>query len=278
MSVAFPGELPYLFSQQGTHADPFAYVVPASLEVVPTAATATFDGSGAGSPFLACLSFYAQSGELLSRVYPTLAIAAGEVSPVSYAPFPGGLTSSSTPFVLDVTDGSTSVSPTTEIDFTSGATVTNLGSGVAGVAVAGAVGTTIARYQLANASIGSGAQAPLDWTHLSGAALLDLTTPAAPQPVATGVYAITISMSPGVAITPGVGMLGALVIDALGAVPFIQTSHDVSGAGTPADGTSHVCIAGTWPCPSTGIIRADASNFDSNPQPYVGFASVLQLS
>lgn len=96
MTVAFPGELPYLFSQQGDHDSPFTYKVPPSLEVVPVAATATFDGTGAAGDFLACLSFYAQSGELLSRVYPTAKVTAGEVAAVSYAPFPGGLTSAAT--------------------------------------------------------------------------------------------------------------------------------------------------------------------------------------
>jgi hypothetical protein len=36
-----------------------------------------------------------------------------------------------------VTDGTTNVNPATEIDFTAGATVTNLGSGIAGIAVSG---------------------------------------------------------------------------------------------------------------------------------------------
>lgn len=41
---------------------------------------------------------------------------------------------------LSVTDGATTVDPATEIDFTSGATVTNLGSGKAGVAITGGGG------------------------------------------------------------------------------------------------------------------------------------------
>ena len=86
------GDLPYLFSQQGTHPAPFTYTVPPSLEVMPAAATATFNGSGAVNPFLACMSFYAQSGELLSRVFPTAQVQAGDVAQVSFAPFPGGMT------------------------------------------------------------------------------------------------------------------------------------------------------------------------------------------
>ena len=41
---------------------------------------------------------------------------------------------------ISVTDGSTTVAPTTELDFTSGATVSDLGGGVAGVAVSGGGG------------------------------------------------------------------------------------------------------------------------------------------
>lgn len=39
------------------------------------------------------------------------------------------------PGSIDVTDGGTTVSPAVEISFTSGATVTDLGGGVAGVAI-----------------------------------------------------------------------------------------------------------------------------------------------
>jgi len=46
-------------------------------------------------------------------------------------------------YVLTVTDGVTTVTPVTAIDFTSGATVTNLGGGTAGVAVSGGGGCAI---------------------------------------------------------------------------------------------------------------------------------------
>jgi hypothetical protein len=88
---------PYLFAQSGTFGGPYSYTVPSSLVVEPTAATATFDGSGASGTFLCALSFYAQSGELLSRVFPSQSVASGDTAQVSYAPFPGGLTTGPTP-------------------------------------------------------------------------------------------------------------------------------------------------------------------------------------
>lgn len=93
MSIAAFAAPPYLFAQQGDQPSPATYVIPGSLVVQPTASTATFDGTAAAGSFLAALSFYAQSGELLSRVFSQQAVAAGDVAQVSYAPFPGGLAS-----------------------------------------------------------------------------------------------------------------------------------------------------------------------------------------
>ncbi len=84
----------FLYAQQGDAPAPLVYTVNTGGAIQPTASTATFDGTGAGGNFLACLSFYAQSGELLSRVFPQTIIQAGDVAQVSYAPFPGGMTGS----------------------------------------------------------------------------------------------------------------------------------------------------------------------------------------
>lgn len=73
---------------------PSVYELTQSQTLSPRAAIATFDGTGAAGPFLACLSFYAQNGTLLTRVFNPNPVAAGDVAEVSYAPFPGGLISS----------------------------------------------------------------------------------------------------------------------------------------------------------------------------------------
>lgn len=93
MSTTAAGPLPYLYAQQGDQDSPASVEIPGSVSIEPSAATATFDGTGASGSFLACLTFRAQSGELLSRVFPQTQVAAGDVAQVSYAPFPGGMIS-----------------------------------------------------------------------------------------------------------------------------------------------------------------------------------------
>lgn len=88
---------PILVVEQGDNDAPYAYTVPASGEVEPSASVATFDGSGASGDFLCALVFRAQSGEVLMRVFPQATVPAGDVAQVSYAPFPGGLISKTTP-------------------------------------------------------------------------------------------------------------------------------------------------------------------------------------
>lgn len=74
-------------------ASPSEYELTQSQTLSPKSAVATFDGTGAGGAFLACLSFYAQNGALVTRVFPATPVVAGDVAAVSYAPFPGGLAS-----------------------------------------------------------------------------------------------------------------------------------------------------------------------------------------
>lgn len=66
------------------------------------AAFASFDGTGASSSFEPCLTFKAPDGAVLSRVRPSTAIAAGASADVSYAPFPGGISQSSSTTVIGV--------------------------------------------------------------------------------------------------------------------------------------------------------------------------------
>lgn len=93
MSVTTDDRPPFLFAQPGDSPSPYEYTVTGRGRLETTSATATFDGTAAASPFLAALSFYSQSGQLLSRVFPQTQVAAGDVATVSYAPFPGGMTS-----------------------------------------------------------------------------------------------------------------------------------------------------------------------------------------
>jgi len=91
MSSTVAGVLPFEYAQLGSAPSPLEYPLPASVVVQLTAATATFDGTGAAGSFLACLSFYDQAGNKIVRVFPQTPVPAGEVADVNYAPFPGGL-------------------------------------------------------------------------------------------------------------------------------------------------------------------------------------------
>ena len=184
MSTVF-GAPPYLFGQQGSQPAPFEYDVPASLEVVPTAATATFDGTGASGDFLACLSFYSQAGNLLSRVFPTAKVTAGDVAQVSYAPFPGGMTSGG-------------------------------GGGTTGFEQI---------YDATGVSISAGNSASLPWKFSDGDTLLDLTTATAPTVIAAGEYAITTIMRKAVGggLAPdGTLFGGVLTIPAINPPQFLE--------------------------------------------------------
>lgn len=73
--------------QQAAKAAPAVYEVPGSTEVEPLAAFASFDGSGAAASYLPSIAFYSASGLLISRSFPSSAVAAGASADVSY--FPG---------------------------------------------------------------------------------------------------------------------------------------------------------------------------------------------
>jgi hypothetical protein len=50
-------------------------------------ASVLWNGAGASGPFLACLSVYAQSGELMGRFFPDQILAIGDTAEVTYLPF-----------------------------------------------------------------------------------------------------------------------------------------------------------------------------------------------
>lgn len=89
--VESTGSPTWLNTQNGETPAPYQYTFPPGLIAQLLSATATYDGSGASTPFLACLSFYSQTGNLLSRVFPQTPVPSGGTAQVSFAPFPGGL-------------------------------------------------------------------------------------------------------------------------------------------------------------------------------------------
>jgi hypothetical protein len=64
---------------------PISYTLSQGQELAPYSVEATFDGSG-GS-FLPCCTIYAQDGRKLARTFPAEAMAAGDLSGVTFAPF-----------------------------------------------------------------------------------------------------------------------------------------------------------------------------------------------
>lgn len=82
--------MPRLIAYDGPDATPFEVVLAPGESFRLGSATAVWNGAGAGGAFLPCLSIYAQSGQLLARVFP-VPIAAGGSAEVTYAPFLRGL-------------------------------------------------------------------------------------------------------------------------------------------------------------------------------------------
>jgi hypothetical protein len=78
--------VPLLIRGPESQPAPSEYELTAGEAFVPESVTAEFDGSGAAGAFLACLSVYAQSGELLQRTFPADALNVGDVSQVTFAP------------------------------------------------------------------------------------------------------------------------------------------------------------------------------------------------
>lgn len=109
------------------------YVVPGAVTVTPYAVSVTFDGTGAGGSFLPCLTFKTITGAVIARC-PASAVSAGGQAEVSWFPSVGGAAEAT----LEVTDGSHTVTNVTEVDFTSGATVSSGGAGIADVAISAA--------------------------------------------------------------------------------------------------------------------------------------------
>lgn len=72
----------------GTESAPADWVPPASLEIIPKTAFATFDGAGAAGAFLPCLEIISDSGHVVGQYVTEASVAAGGSVSVSW--FPGG--------------------------------------------------------------------------------------------------------------------------------------------------------------------------------------------
>lgn len=72
-----------------TVAAPLTYRLSDLQTFSPHSISATFDGSGAAGPFLACCTFLAPDGTVVARCPTDSQVAAGDVAEVTFAPFLG---------------------------------------------------------------------------------------------------------------------------------------------------------------------------------------------
>lgn len=87
---------PFEFSQTGDFQDSFTYTVPASGEVQPYTATATFANSS-GQAIQPTISLYSAQGNLLARVYPADDVADGDTDECTWMPPFGSAASTPSP-------------------------------------------------------------------------------------------------------------------------------------------------------------------------------------
>jgi hypothetical protein len=66
---------------------PSVYTLSPGEGIAPETIEATFDGSGAAGDFLPCCTIYAADGRKLARTFPASAMAAGDLSGVTFSPF-----------------------------------------------------------------------------------------------------------------------------------------------------------------------------------------------
>ncbi len=151
---------------------------------------------------------------------------------------------------LEVTDGTTTVTPVTEIDFTSGAVVTDGGDGVAQVAVGFA---PVQGVYLGNSvAVANGGAGNLTFdTKASGTELLDRSDPANPAFLAAGTYAISLQCNSGAGLTAGGSVTVGLTV-AGETLPEGYTQKPQIGWGV-----SGVVVAGVG-----NVITATVQNFD----------------
>jgi len=85
---------PWEFTQTGSFPAPYSVPIPASLEVQPYTATATFDGSGSAGKYIPTITIIGPGGEKLARVQPQTTVAHGASASCTWLP-PFGAAASS---------------------------------------------------------------------------------------------------------------------------------------------------------------------------------------
>lgn len=119
---------------------------------------------------------------------------------------------------LTVTDGITTVTPVTEIDFTSGATVTDGGGGVADVAIGGGGGGSfVTGYYTGTTTNPAFADRP--WVYSHGTAVLTLTNVLVPTLVLIQEAAVNVSVcfqNVGATLTAGKELVCQLLMSTSG--------------------------------------------------------------
>ena len=174
----------------GIGAAPQSYTVPNATEIVPRVVNATFDGSGAAGSFLPTLEIVSDGGVVIARCPTASAVGAGGSAEVSFFPNGDNAAGAGTSAITSVT------SPLGTI------TVTNpLGPNVQ-LETAALSGAQEFVDALAFQTI-SGGTASASWSHVSGAALLDYTTPTAPTVINSGIYFLSGTMFTGHEIPAG---------------------------------------------------------------------------
>lgn len=78
---------PALINSETLGNAPGSITLPDGTDIDLQCVTATFDGTGAGGSFLACLSVFAASGQLIGRFFPSQTFSVGDSGEVTFAPF-----------------------------------------------------------------------------------------------------------------------------------------------------------------------------------------------
>lgn len=181
----------------GVEDAPATWTLPSSLQLDVEAIYAVFDGTLAAGSFIPTVEIVSDAGLTVLEVPQDSTVSAGSSVKASWASFLRNLTGGGGGSSLTVTDGITSVSSVTTIDFTSGATVTSGGAGIADVAVTGGGGYTPQNSEeyvnTASLSVGSNSTGTLACARAAGGTFLDFTTATQPKFLTNGVFAITVT-------------------------------------------------------------------------------------
>jgi len=186
----------FLANLEQVESVPLDYEIPGSLELALQSVTATFDGSGAGSSFLPVLQVFGPGNVgPFTFVNPNGAVAAGDSAEVTFGTFLGGAVQAGS---LSVTDGTTTVSPTSVLDFTSGATVSDGGGGTADVAISGGGGATLHYGQFQDwdttgITIGAGSQVAVDWNTSGGGSFFSYLGGGTLECIVAGMYTFALA-------------------------------------------------------------------------------------